>query len=98
MKYRLSFVTFIRISSDAKRLKIATSGITFISGRILSSSDCTQFSFCCTFISGRILSSSDCTQFSFCCTFISGHILSSSDCTQFSFCCTQSPHYGPPEL
>jgi hypothetical protein len=33
MKYMLSFVTFIRTSRDAQRLNIATSAITFISGR-----------------------------------------------------------------
>ena len=48
MKYTLSFVTFIRISSDGPCLNIATSGITFISGLTLPSSDFTQFSFCCT--------------------------------------------------
>ena len=48
MKYMLSFVTFIRISCDAQRLNIATGGISFISGRILPSSDSTQFSFCYT--------------------------------------------------
>ena len=47
MKYTLSFVTFIRISSDAQRLNIAMSGITFISGRILPSSDYSIL-FCCT--------------------------------------------------
>jgi hypothetical protein len=39
MKYMLSLVRFIRISSEAQRLNIARSGITFIIGRILPSSD-----------------------------------------------------------